>query len=78
MKNEVNRIIQAQTERGESTVIDALRTLAGAPARSVQVDQHFTRRRVMEVQRDQNGNIISSIERIEEVESGHSSGLWTL
>ncbi|WIE74465.1 hypothetical protein [Curtobacterium sp. MCSS17_007] len=76
MKKQIARIISDQVANGDTAVIDALRQLAGMPVGSIQMDRSYVRRRVVEIQRDQNGNVVGSIERIEEAESGSSSGTW--
>ena len=78
MQNKVARIIADQVTAGDPSTVDALRALAGMPVRAIQVQQHYERRRVVEVQRDQFGKVIGSIEIIEEVEFGNSIGNWAL
>jgi hypothetical protein len=46
--------------------IDALRQAAGMPLRSDSVNVSGVKSRIVEVIRDSNGNVVSSIERIEE------------
>ena len=76
MRKQVAQIISEQLAAGDPSTVDALRQLAGMPVRAVQVQQHYERRRVVEIQRDQFGNVVGSIERIDEVEYGNATGSW--
>jgi hypothetical protein len=52
----------------EAPELDMLRALAGCPLRSAHVGAHRVRQRSLQIQRDQFGNIVGTIERIEETE----------
>lgn len=47
---------------------DLLRTIAGLPSRSVHVGRDQFRRRILVIQRNEFGRVVSSTEQIEEVE----------
>jgi len=76
MNKKIARIITDQIAADDPSTVDVLRSLAGMPVREVQARQHFTRVRVLDIQRDQFGNVIGSHEHVEEHESGESFSAW--
>jgi len=73
----MKEVIKAtQHEPAATAGLDLLRALADYPHRAVHINQQRTRSRVVQIQRDQFGNVIGSIERIEESEQSDLDGEW--
>jgi len=73
----ISRIINEQIASGDNSTVDALRAIAGYPLRSVEVMKHRENSRIVEVRRDQFGNIIGSVERLQEFEFEDFDARWT-
>jgi len=65
-----------QNASATSAGLDLLRSMAGYPHRSVQMNKHAIRSRILIIQRDGNGHVVSSTERIEESEFTDLTGEW--
>lgn len=61
-------IRKADREAAKRTGDDLLRSLAGYPTRAVHLGRDQIRHRTVIVQRDQFGNVIGSLEQIEELD----------
>lgn len=78
MSKQIARIIADQLSAGDNETVDALRTMAGMPLRQAQQSRQLRRSRVVQIQRDGFGNVMGSIEVIEEHLIEDQAGSWSL
>lgn len=76
MDKKIARIIREQEAVGDMGTIDGLRALAGYPLRGVDVSRRVMRHRAVDVQRDRTGQVIGSIEHVEEMDVTDIHGVW--
>jgi hypothetical protein len=57
--------------------MEMLRFIAGLPHQSFDIGRRQVRNRTVQIQRDANGNVIGSVERIEETDITDFFGNWS-
>lgn len=70
-------IRQSNDPTRDEAGLEVLRSVANYPHRAVEMHKHQYRNRVVITQRDAFGNVIGSVERIEETETTDLTGQWT-